>query len=193
MLVPDLVMAFTCTPLERPCVASKRLAMNSNSAIESRLNCGWPWPYAWICVTCWPSRLSWKFPVAPLVSTGVAPTSFERAPRREQRQRHPVSSEHRQLRHLPRVDVAAETRLRDIEQRCLAGDRDRLLHGGRRQLQIDHDLLSDQHLQAAAGDGGKAGQLHRQSVDAGTQRDPESATLARSPRETCFRTPREWP
>ena len=36
-LVPDLVIAFTCTPDDRPCVASKRLEMNWNSAIASRL------------------------------------------------------------------------------------------------------------------------------------------------------------
>jgi hypothetical protein len=35
--VPDLVIAFTCTPDDRPCVASNRLEMNWNSAIESRL------------------------------------------------------------------------------------------------------------------------------------------------------------
>jgi hypothetical protein len=35
-----LVIAFTCTPLERPCVASKRLDRNWNSAIASRLNRG---------------------------------------------------------------------------------------------------------------------------------------------------------
>ena len=36
-LVPDLVIAFTCTPVERPIVASNRLEMNWNSAIESWL------------------------------------------------------------------------------------------------------------------------------------------------------------
>ena len=37
VLVPDLVTAFTWTPDERPCVASKRLEMNWNSAIASSL------------------------------------------------------------------------------------------------------------------------------------------------------------
>ena len=36
------VIAFTWTPEERPCVASKRFEMNWNSAIESRLKRGWP-------------------------------------------------------------------------------------------------------------------------------------------------------
>ncbi len=36
-LVPDRVMAITCTAVERPIVASKRLEMNWNSAIESWL------------------------------------------------------------------------------------------------------------------------------------------------------------
>jgi hypothetical protein len=39
-LVPDLVIALTIMPLERPCVASNRLATTANSAIESRLHCG---------------------------------------------------------------------------------------------------------------------------------------------------------
>ena len=55
VLVPDLVTAFTCTPAERPCVASKRLAMNSNSAIASRLNRGSPFPTRSVGVTCCPS------------------------------------------------------------------------------------------------------------------------------------------
>ena len=45
-------MAFTCTPCERPCVASNRFEMNSNSAIASRLSRGWPNPVATSCVTC---------------------------------------------------------------------------------------------------------------------------------------------
>ena len=39
-LVPDLVMTFTCTPCDRPCVASKRFEMNWNSAIISWLKRG---------------------------------------------------------------------------------------------------------------------------------------------------------
>ena len=34
---PDFEIAFTCTPIEPPCVASKRPETNSNSAIASRL------------------------------------------------------------------------------------------------------------------------------------------------------------
>ncbi len=41
VLVPDLVIAFTCTPVDRPCVASNRFEMNWNSAIESWLKRGW--------------------------------------------------------------------------------------------------------------------------------------------------------
>ena len=40
--MPDLVIAFTCTPDDRPCVASNRFEMNWNSAIASRLKRGWP-------------------------------------------------------------------------------------------------------------------------------------------------------
>ena len=38
--VPDLVIMFTCTPDERPCVASNRFEMYWNSAIISWLNAG---------------------------------------------------------------------------------------------------------------------------------------------------------
>jgi len=37
VFVPDLVIAFTCTPADRPWVASNRFATNSNSAMASRL------------------------------------------------------------------------------------------------------------------------------------------------------------
>ena len=58
MLVPDLVMAFTWTPIEPPWVASNRLETNSNSAIESLLYFGWPNPLVWFCVTRSPSTFS---------------------------------------------------------------------------------------------------------------------------------------
>src|SRR6266536_5771484 len=41
LLVPDLVIAFTCTPDDRPCVASNRFEMNWNSAMASRLYLAW--------------------------------------------------------------------------------------------------------------------------------------------------------
>ena len=46
-------------PAERPWVMSNMLVTIWNSAIDSRLNFGWPKPEpAIFCVICWPSRLS---------------------------------------------------------------------------------------------------------------------------------------
>ena len=68
--VPDLVIAFTCMPVERPCRASNRLVMTSNSAIVSLLKRGWPKLVAMSCVTCWPSTFSWK------LTAGVSAMKF---------------------------------------------------------------------------------------------------------------------
>ncbi len=60
VLVPDFVIAFTIMPAVRPLVASNRLVVSSNSAIESRLKRGWfCWQHS-VKVTCWPSTLIWK-------------------------------------------------------------------------------------------------------------------------------------
>ncbi len=72
MLVPDLVTAFTCTPDERPWVASNRFEMNWNSAIESLLYRDWL-PVPRFEVTCMPSTLSWNSRTSTRSCTGVAP------------------------------------------------------------------------------------------------------------------------
>ena len=51
---------------------------------------------------------------------GVGPV-----PRRQQGERHPVATLRRQLRHLPRIDVAAQTRRANLDERCLPGHRQR--------------------------------------------------------------------
>ena len=106
---PTRVMAFTCTPDERPCVASKRFEMNWNSAIESRLKRGWP-PVPSTADTCWPSMFSWNSRDSPPLRSviGAGAGGVGAVARREQRQRHPVAALHRQLLHLARVDVAAD-------------------------------------------------------------------------------------
>ena len=63
------MIAFTCTPVERPCVASNWLVMNWNSAIESWLKRGWlPAPSSE--PICWPSRLSWNSRCSPPLRSG---------------------------------------------------------------------------------------------------------------------------
>ncbi len=76
---PDLVMAFTCTPDERPCVASKRFEMNWNSAIASLLYLDW-FPVPRFDVTCRPSTLSWNSRTSPRSWTGVTPCALVRLP-----------------------------------------------------------------------------------------------------------------
>ena len=60
VFVPDLLIAFTITPRERPCVTSKRAVTISNSPIDSRLNFGCTTlPYDIPLVTSCPSMFSW--------------------------------------------------------------------------------------------------------------------------------------
>src|ERR1051325_6019009 len=65
--VPDLVIAFTCTPIDRPWLASNRFDTYSTSAMASWPNRGCPNPYRSpaeiVCVTCWPSRFNCIVPV----------------------------------------------------------------------------------------------------------------------------------
>ena len=80
---------------------------------------------------------------------------------RQRRERHPVAAVDRQLLRLPRVDVAAHARRCDVEERRVAGHRDRLLHVRRRQLEIDQDLLPHEQLDALAIDASEPGHRHR--------------------------------
>src|SRR6185436_3467396 len=71
--VPDLVITFTCTPSERPCVASNRFEMNCSSEITSWLTSGWRPPPSSL-LTCWPSTLVWKncwSPPPPRIGIGA--------------------------------------------------------------------------------------------------------------------------
>ena len=79
VFVPDLLIALTCTPEDRPWVASKRFEMNWNSAMESRLYSGWP-PMPSCCVTCCPSTLSWYSRTSARSWTGVPPMLVVRLP-----------------------------------------------------------------------------------------------------------------
>ena len=78
-LVPDFVIAFTCTPDDRPWVASKRFEMNWNSAIASLLYRGWL-PAPMFALTCMPSTFRLNSRTSPRSCTGVAPSAFVRLP-----------------------------------------------------------------------------------------------------------------
>ena len=161
-------MAFTCTPFERPCVASNRFEMNWNSAIESWLKRGWP-----SGAELGRDLLSVEIELK-LARLAVVPVRQRRggvgrgraASRRQQRQRHPVAAGNRQLLHLLRIDVAAERRRRDVQQRRFSRHGHRLLHGRRRHLQVDRGGLADEQLHAGARHGGEAVQLRGDPVGA---------------------------
>ena len=94
VLVPDLVMAFTIMPIDRPCVASNRfvieLELGDRVAAVSRLVVAQPDE---VGVTCWPSMLIWNSPGA---SSGALADCVLPAARCEQRQVHPVAAVDRQ-------------------------------------------------------------------------------------------------
>src|SRR6266550_5387678 len=92
-LVPDLVIAFTCTPDERPCVASKRLEMNWNSAIASLLYRDWL-PVPRFEVTCRPSTLSWNSRTSTRSCTGSEPCALVRLPGARDRKSTRLNSSH---------------------------------------------------------------------------------------------------
>src|SRR4030095_13681836 len=69
LLVPDLVIAFTCTPDDLPWVASNRFETNWHSAIESWLYRGW-FPAPSSDEICCPSRLSWNSRASPPFRSG---------------------------------------------------------------------------------------------------------------------------
>ena len=84
---------------------------------------------------------------------------------RQQRERHPVAAEHRQLGHLPRIDVAADARRRRRDQRRFACDRHALLNGRGRHLQIEDRRLS--HLQfETTGNVGESDESRRDLIHA---------------------------
>jgi hypothetical protein len=89
--------------------------------------------------------------------------------RREQRQVHPVAAVERQLLDLSRIDIGRDRRPLDVDQRRLAGDRDRFLHSRRRQLHVDGRALPDQDLEGAI-DRAKAAQLGFDGVGADAHR-----------------------
>jgi hypothetical protein len=80
VFVPDLVIAFTWMPADRPCAASNRFETYSNSPIASRLYRGCPKVSATWLVTCWPSRLSWNEIPTPVELTGTSATALARLP-----------------------------------------------------------------------------------------------------------------
>ena len=71
------------------------------------------------------------------------------APRCQQREVDPVPPVHRQLRHLPRIDVAAERRRRRLDERRFGVHRQRLGNARGRHLQIGESGLAQQQVDYA--------------------------------------------
>ena len=102
----------------------------------------------------------------------------------KQRQIHEVAPVDGQIRDLQRVDVAAQVRLRRVDERRFAGDRHRLLQRGGRHLQVERNLLTDLHLHAAAFDARKTGELRGDAVLADADWDQVLARAVRDGFET---------
>jgi hypothetical protein len=147
--VPPLLMAFTCTPGDRPCVASKRFEMNWNSAMVSRLN---------------------RVPPPPVLDGIVAHVGCP-VPRCQQGERRPSTAGDRKLLHLPRVDVAGHLRRGELDERRFARHRDGFLQARHGHFHVDRRLLAEEEVDARARDRGKAGELRRDPQGSGAGDD----------------------
>ena len=147
--MPDLVIAFTSVPLDPPWVASNRLATNSNSAIASLLYFGCPKPRGLVLGDAQPVDV--QLERAEAGPGLVVDEAFWRLPGASSDEVDEVAAVERQVLHLPRIDVAADGGAGAIDQRRGAGDGHRLLERRRRHLEVDDRLLSDQQLDAGAG------------------------------------------
>ena len=83
------------------------------------------------------------------------------------RQLHPVAALQRQFFHLPAIDVAGHLGRADVDQRRLAGDRQRLAQRRHLHRERHRAVLPDQHLDVGHDDGGKARELGLHLVAAG--------------------------
>ncbi len=109
--------------------------------------------------------------------------------RREGQQRQVVPPGHRQFFELLGVDRRAQRRLRHLDERRFARDRDRLLHRHELQLKVDRGFLADGEWDARLVDGREAGKLGRNLIRAGRQRDDAVVPARvgyRGPGEACF-------
>ena len=190
--VPDLVIAFTCTPVDRPCVASNWLVTNWNSAIESWLKRGWlPAPSSE--EICCPSRLSWNSRASPPLRSGSGAVALVEDVR------------------LPGASSASAIQLRPATgSSCtcfgsmlppsfdvvvsMSGaspvDRHRLLQRRWRHLQVDRRRLADQQVDARAVDGAEAGERRGDPVAADARGNPIDAAAVGHRLEAGCRSPR---
>ena len=162
---------------------SNRLVTTWNSAIASRLNFGWPKPEpATCCVISWPSRFSWNCAIAHARRgvDGVGGDALDL-----HRQLHPVAALQRQLLHLAAIDVAGDLRRADVDQRRLAGDRQRLRQRRHLHRERQRPVLADQQLDFRNQHGRKSGQLGLHLVAAGGETAQAGTRRAR-------RTPSSW-
>ena len=76
-----------------------------------------------------------------------------------------------------RVSTVRACRLRDVNQRCLSGHRDRLFERADLEIRVRGHRDAAGHFQTLAHDGVEAGQRERDAVDAGTKIDDVEAPL----------------
>jgi hypothetical protein len=128
-----------------------------NSAIDSRLNFGWPNPDpAVFCVICWPVRVH----------------VVGRDALHHLRQLHPVASLERQLFHLAAVHVARDLGRRGVDERRFGGDGQRLVH--LRDLQRDRHvcILADEQFHPRHEHRPEPRQLCEELIGAGRKPEP---------------------
>ena len=105
------------------------------------------------------------------VRAGVFGDGVDPAARRQHRQVHPVTPVHRQIRHLPRVDVRAQLGADDVDERCFSSHRHRLLHGRRRHAEVHDELLADEDFESPLRHAGKTGQFRHHPAESRAGRE----------------------
>jgi hypothetical protein len=185
--VPDLVMAFTCTPDERPCVASNRFEMNwklrDRVAAEARLDRRAELAGDLLAVEI-------ELELANVAPGGSDPA---RAPphrgraiaRREQRQRHPVAPCTGSSDICFAIDVAAEARIppcRAAALRAVTVTVPCSVEGA--ICRFEHRVLTDEHLDASACHCRETLQARSDDVLADADREAEAAAAVGDHNET---------
>ena len=120
---------------------------------------------------------SWNSRTSARSCTGAPPMSRGPVAWRQKRERRPVAPLNRQFLHLTLIDVAADDRAGDVEQRRLSRHRDCFLNGGERHLEGHDSHLADEELQTASLDSSETRQLAGELIGSDADRKTIDAAL----------------
>ena len=129
-----------------------------------------------LLVTCIPLTLSCTVPSRRHRQAAGIDVVHARAGR-QHRQIEEVSPVHRQLRHLSRIDVPAQLRRGDVDERCFPAHRHGLRHRRGLQLEVHDELLADQDFQPGPLQDREAGQLRDDPIHADAHRNSKHPTV----------------